>query len=153
MLYSELFGKTRKSSKEYSSKNATYLIKGGFIDQTMAGVYTYLPLGIKVLTKIENIIREEMDKIGDEVLMPALSPLEPWEKTGRLESVNVLFKAAAANELSKNINDAAYVLNPTHEEVITPIAKQFNVSYKDLPFAVYQIQSKFRNEPRPKSGL
>lgn len=153
MRYSKLFGKTSKSSKEYDSANATLLIKGGFIGQTMAGVYTFLPLGLKVLTKIENIVREEMDKIGHELLMPGLAPKELWEISGRFETVDVLFKVDGANKASQQKNGATYVLNPTHEEVITPLAKSFNYSYKDLPFAVYQIQSKYRNEARPKSGL
>lgn len=153
MLYSKFFGKTTKGSKDLDSLSASLLTKAGFIDQTMAGVYTYLPMGIRVLTKIEQIVREEMDKIGQEVFMPALAPLSLWETTGRIEAVDVLFKAVAGNKPSKERNDAEYVLNSTHEEVITPIAKRFNRSYKDLPFAVYQIQTKFRNEARPKSGV
>ena len=153
MRCSKLFGRTSKSSKEYDSANATLLIKGGFIDQTMAGVYTFLPLGLRVLTKIENVVREEMDKIGSELLMPGLAPKELWETTGRFETVDILFKVEGANKASQQKNSATYVLNPTHEDVITPLAKSFNYSYKDLPFAVYQIQSKYRNEVRPKSGL
>lgn len=153
MLYSQILGKTNKNAKEFDSVNATLLQKAGFIDQTMAGVYTFLPLGLRVLTKIEDIIRKEMDEIGSELLMPSISPTNLWEQTGRLETVDVLFKVEGANEPSKKVNDATYILNPTHEDVLTPIAKKFNVSYKDLPFAVFQIQSKFRNEPRPKSGL
>ncbi|OGC70320.1 proline--tRNA ligase [candidate division WWE3 bacterium RIFOXYC1_FULL_39_7] len=153
MRYSKIFGKTNKSAKEYDSINATYLIRGGFIDQTMAGVYTYLPLGLRVINKLSKIVREEMDKISVEMLMPALSPKSLWETTERYNSVDVLFKASPANETSNTRNNADYVLNPTHEEVITPLAKNFNYSYKDLPFSVYQIQSKFRNEARPKSGL
>lgn len=153
MRYSKIFGKTRKSSKEYDSVNATFLIRGGFIDQTMAGAYTFLPLGLRVLNKIENIIRDEMNVIGEELLMPALSPKELWKETGRLETVSVLFKVLGANALSAKSNGSEYILNSTHEEIITPIAKKFHSSYRDLPFAVYQIQTKFRNEPRPKSGL
>jgi len=153
MRYTELFGKTNKNSKGYDSVNATLLIKGGFVDQTMAGVYSYLPLGQRVLSRIEKIIREEMDQVGQEVFLPGIVPTELWETTGRFESVDVLFKAEGANKLSKEKNDATYVLNPTHEEVITPIAQKFNTSYKDLPTAVYQIQTKYRNETRPKSGL
>ncbi len=153
MLYSKLFGKTKKDSKKYDSANATYLQKGGFIDQVMAGVYTYLPLGIKVLNKIENIIREEMDKIGNEVFMPSLAPQSAWEKTGRLETVDVLMKTTPANKFAEAKNATEYVLNPTHEEVVVPLGQKFNLSYKDFPFALYQIQTKFRNEPRVKSGL
>lgn len=153
MLYSKLFAKTIKTAKDLDSISATLLTKGGFIDQTMAGAYTYLPLGTKVLAEIENIVRTEMDKVGQEVFMSALSPFSLWETTGRLEDVDVLFKAQAANTSSALKNDGAYILNSTHEEVITPIAKKFNASYKDLPFALYQIQTKFRNEARPKTGV
>lgn len=153
MLYSKLFAKTIKTAKDLDSISATLLTKGGFIDQTMAGAYTYLPLGTKVLARIESIVRAEMDKIGQEVFMSALSPFSLWETTGRLETVDVLFKAQAANTSSALKNDGAYILNSTHEEVITPIAKKFNASYKDLPFALYQIQTKFRNEARPKTGV
>lgn len=153
MKYTQLHTKTLKGAKEYDSVNATLLIKGGFIDQTMAGVYSFLPLGLRVLNKIESIIREEMDKVGTEVLLPALAPKKLWEQTGRLDTVDVLMKTIGANtaSLSKSTNE--YVLNSTHEEVITPITQKFNVSYKDLPVAFYQIQSKFRNEARAKSGL
>ncbi|MCL4364201.1 proline--tRNA ligase [Patescibacteria group bacterium] len=153
MLYSKLFGKTKKNSKEYDSTNATLLIKGGFIDQVMAGTYTYLTLGTKVLAKIEQIIREEMDKIGNEVFMPSITPASLWQQTGRFETVDVLMKTVPANKFALAKSDAEYVLNPTHEEVVTPLAKKFITSYKDFPFALYQIQTKFRNEPRVKSGL
>ncbi len=153
MKFTQLFTKTNKKAKEFDSINATLLIKGGFIDQTMAGVYTYLPLGLRVLTKIENIVRSEMDKVAPEILMPSLAPKALWETTGRLETVDVLMKTLAANPAALAKNDAEYVLNCTHEEVITPIAQKFALSYRDLPFAAYQIQTKFRNEPRVKSGL
>lgn len=153
MKYSNLFTKTQKTAKEYDSKNATLLIKGGFIDQVMAGVYTFLPLGLRVLTKIEQIVREKMDKIGAEILMPSIVPFQLWEQTGRLSTVDVLMKTTPANSLAKAKNDAEYVLSSTHEEVVTPVAMRFNKSYKDFPFAFYQIQTKFRNEPRVKSGL
>lgn len=153
MLYSKLFGKTKKDSKKYDSANATFLIKGGFIDQVMAGVYSYLPLGLRILNKIENIIREEMDKIGNEIFMPSLTPQSAWEKTGRLETVDVLMKTVPANKFALAKHAAEYVLNPTHEEVVVPLGQKFILSYKEFPFALYQIQSKFRNEPRVKSGL
>lgn len=153
MKYSNLLTKTQKFAKEYDSTNASLLIKAGFVDQTMAGVYTFLPLGLRVLTKIENIVRKEMDKIGAELLMPSLSPKSFWETTGRLETIDVLFKAVGANKNSQAKNGAEYVLNCTHEDLITPIAQKFRTSYKDFPFAVYQIQTKFRNEARPKSGI
>ena len=153
MLYSKVFGKTKKDSKKYDSANATLLIKGGFIDQVMAGTYTYLTLGLRVLNKIENIVREEINTIGNEILMPSIVPQELWAKTNRLETVDVLMKTTAANKLALAKNSSEYVLSPTHEEVVTPLAQKFNLSYKDFPFALYHIQTKFRNEPRVKSGL
>jgi prolyl-tRNA synthetase len=155
MKQSALFTKTSKEvAKDEQSLNSQLLIKAGFIDKIMAGVYEFLPLGYRVLKKIEQIIREEMDAIGgQEMFMSALSPRENWQITDRLDNMDVLFEARGANKESRRVNDASYVLNSTHEEVITPIAKKFALSYKDLPFAVYQIQTKFRNEPRPKSGL
>lgn len=153
MKMSQLGTKTLKNSKEYDSKNATYLIKGGFIDMTMAGAYTFLPLGLRVLNKIENIIRKEMDKLAAEVLMTALSPKQVWEQTNRINTVDVLMQTVGANEHSRNKSTNEYILNSTHEEVITPIAYRFNRSYKDFPFAFYQIQTKFRNEARAKSGI
>lgn len=153
MKYTRAFARTNKNAKEFESVNATLLIKAGYVDQVMAGVYSYLPLGLRVLTKIENIVREEMNEIGTEVLMPSIVPTELWEKTQRLEKVDVLMTTKPANPAAKAKNDSEYVLSPTHEEVVTPLAQKFNLSYKDFPFAPYQIQSKFRNEARPKSGL
>ena len=153
MKYSKMFTKTIKDSKEFNSINATLLTKGGFIHQTMAGVYTFLPLGLRVLNKVENIVREEMDKIGVELVMPALSPFSLWEKTGRLDNVDVLMKTTGANQISKTKNTSEYILNCTQEELITPISLLYNRSYKDFPVAAYQIQSKFRNEARAKSGI
>lgn len=152
MKYSSLFLKTNKEAKAFDSINATLLQKGGFIDQVASGIYTILPLGLKVLTKIENIVREEMNTLGSELLMPALSPVSLWETTGRTE-MDVLLGVQGANDASKKRNDAQYMLNPTHEEIVTPLAKKTKLSYKDFPFAVYQIQTKFRNEERAKSGL
>jgi prolyl-tRNA synthetase len=153
MKQSRLFGKTNKSAKEFDSTNATLLIKAGFVDQVMAGGYTFLTLGNRVLQKIENIVREEMDTISSEVLMPSIVPPALWEQSGRLETIDVLMKTVPANEIAREKNDAEYVLNCTHEDVVTPLAKKFYPSYRDLPMSVYQIQTKFRNEPRAKSGL
>ncbi len=152
MRYSSFFLHTNKDAKEFDSINATLLQKGGFIDQTMSGVYTMLPIGLRVLNKIEAIVREEMDTIGTEMLMPALSPRSLWETTKRTE-IDVLLEARGANDASRKRNDASYILNCTHEELVTPIAQKSKSSYKDFPFAVYQIQTKFRNEERAKSGL
>jgi prolyl-tRNA synthetase len=153
MKYSLLFGKTNRTAKEFDSINATLLQKAGYIDQVMAGVYTFLPLGLRVLSKIENIVREEMNKIASEVLMPSLSPREVWAKTGRLEKMDVMMQTQGANPASLAKNDSNYILNATHEEIVTPLASKFTYSYKQLPLALYQIQTKFRNEPRAKSGL
>lgn len=141
------------SPKDAEAINHKLLIQAGFIHQEMAGVYTYLPLGLRVLSKIENIVRKHMDEIGSEILMPSLAPKEYWQTTGRLETIDVLFKACAANEVSLAKSEAEYVLCPTHEDVVTPIVQDYNLSYKDFPISVYQIQTKFRNEPRAKSGL
>ncbi len=152
MKYSSYFLKTNKDAKEFDSINATLLQKGGFIDQVASGVYTMLPIGLRTLTKIENIVREEMDTLGSELLMPSLSPLDLWETTGRT-GIDVLLEARGGNEASRKRNNTTYVLNSTHEELVTPLAKKTRFSYKDFPFAVYQIQTKFRNEERAKSGL
>jgi len=147
MKQSILFTKTQKTDvKDEKSVNAKLLIKGGFIDKLCAGVYTFLPLGLLVLNKIANIIREEMNKIGgQEILMPALHPKEIWETTKRWK-VKEMFK-------TKSQTEKEYGLGWTHEEVITPLLKKFVFSYKDLPVYVYQIQDKFRDEIRTKSGL
>lgn len=147
MLQSKLFTKTTKNiSADEKSVNAQLLIRGGFIDKLMAGIFTYLPLGKRVLSKIENIIREEMDAIGgQEILMPALQKKEDWQITGRWD-MDVMMKV-------KNAFEKEYGLGWTHEEVVTPLAKKYAGSYKDFPFAVYQIQTKFRNEKRAKSGI
>lgn len=148
MFQSKLFYKTTKEvSREEKSINSQLLIKAGFIDKLMAGVYTFLPLGFRVYQKIENIIREEMNAIGgQEILMPALHPKEPWQKTERWKTVPEMFK-------TKSQTGGEYGLGWTHEEIVTPLAKKIFSSYKNFPFAVYQIQTKFRDELRAKSGL
>jgi len=148
MRQSILFTKTKKEiEKEEKSLNAVLLVRGGFIDKLAAGIYTYLPLGLRVLQKIENIIREEMDKIGgQEILMPSLTPKENWETTKRWADFDALFKL-------KGTDSKEYALGATHEEIVTPLVKKTIFSYKDLPLYVYQIQTKFRNELRAKSGL
>lgn len=147
MKQSHLFTKTKKFlSQQEPSVNARLLEQAGYVSKLMAGVYTFLPLGLKVLNNIERIVRQEMDAIGgQELLMPALQPKENWEKTGRWDKVDVLYKLEA--------REKELALGPTHEEIVTPLAKLYIQSYKDLPQAVYQIQTKFRNEARPKSGL
>ncbi len=154
MRQSQLYTKTRKDAPaDEVSKNAILLTRAGFIYKEMAGVYTFLPLGLRVLKKIEDIVRRHMDTIGNEVVMSSLAPRELWEKTGRLDTVDVLMKTMPANKPSEEKSSNSYILNPTHEELITPIAAEYARSYKDLPTAFYQIQTKFRNEARAKSGL
>lgn len=147
MKQSKLFVKTRKEvQSEETSLNAQLLLKAGFVDKLMAGVYTYLPLGLRVLHKVMKIVREEMDAVGgQEILMPALTPKEIWQQTNRWEHFDALFKLES--------NNHEYALGATHEEVVTPLVQKFTFSYKDLPQAVYQLQTKFRNEARSKSGL
>lgn len=148
MKYSKLFGKTIKQAPSGAeSINQQLLTRAGFIHQEMAGVYSYLPLGLRVLDKISDIVREEMNAIaGQELLMPAMHPAANWKKTGRYDSVDVLFKLKGAGE-------ANLVLGPTHEEIIYPLVAGYVNSYRDLPLYLYQIQVKFRNEPRAKAGL
>ena len=147
MRQSQVFSKTLKEApKDEKSINAKLLIRAGFVDKLMAGVYSYLPFGLRVLKKIENIIREEMNRIGgQEALFPALHPKENWQITGRWQYPE-MFKI-------KNRTGREFGLGWTHEEVITPLVKKFVKSYKDLPLAIYQIQDKFRDELRAKSGL
>ncbi|MBI2019445.1 hypothetical protein HYS95_02110 [Candidatus Daviesbacteria bacterium] len=151
MLYSKLFPKTLKQIPSGAeSVNHELLARAGFIHQEMAGVYTYLPLGWKVLDKISDIVRDEMNAIGgQEMLMPALHPASNWAKTGRLKTFDALFKVEGAAETDKGKT----VLGPTHEEIIYPLLAEYIKSYKDLPLYLYQIQVKFRNEPRAKAGL
>lgn len=154
MKLSKIPFKTSKVvSSELLSANARFLAQAAFIHQELAGVYTMLPLGLRVLNKIEAIIRNEMDKVGVEINMTALAPIEKWRQSKRFDTVDVLMKTTSANEVSKAKNDNEYVLSPTHEDMVTPLVGFWNKSYKDLPVSVYQIQTKFRNEPRAKSGL
>lgn len=154
MRQTQLFTKTSKTApKDEVSRNASLLIRAGYIHKEMAGVYTFLPLGLRVLNKIENIIRAYMNPLGNEVLMTVLSPIEKWKQTGRIETVDVLMKTIGANEASFQKSSNSYILNSTHEELITPIAQENAPSYKDFPLAYYQIQTKLRNEARAKSGL
>src|SRR3989344_8865297 len=148
MRFSHLFTKTKKEApRDEVAKNAVLLVRGGFIDKVSAGVYTFLPLGVRVLKKIEAIIRFEMNTMGaQEILMPSLHPKENWEKTGRWESMGDLYKVT-------DTHGREFALGPTHEEIVVPLMREFISSYKDLPVAVYQFQNKFRMELRAKSGL
>jgi len=150
MLQSKLFTKTRKEApKDESSKNAQLLIRAGFIHKEMAGVYSYLPLGLRVLKKIENILREEMLAIGaHEVLLTTLQNPLLWSKTGRWQDdvITDWFKS----QLKKG---SEIGLALTHEEPLTELLKEHISSHKDLPLGIFQIQNKFRNELRSKSGI
>jgi len=149
MLQSKLFTKVRKQvSKDEKSINGILLEKAGFVHKEMAGVYTFLPLGLRVITKIENIIREEMNKIsGQEVLMTIFQPKKIWEETGRWSGEigkQVMYKCEGSKEIG---------LGPTHEEMLTNIIRSYINSFEDLPVHIYQIQTKFRKEARARSGI
>lgn len=150
MRLSKSFIKTlRDAPKDETARNGALLTRAGYIHKEMAGVYDYLPLGLRVIENIKGIIREELNALGcQEVLMSALQNPEPWEKTGRFSDaeVDIWFKT----ELSAG---GVLGLAPTHEEPITEMLKSYISSYKDLPLAVYQFQTKFRNELRAKSGI
>ena len=149
MHITKLFGKTqRELPAEADTASHQLLLKAGMIRQVAAGVYSYLPLAWRVLKKIENIIREEMDKAGgQELMLPVLQPLEIWEETGRDTAFGeILFKLYDRRE-------RRLALGPTHEEVITELVSANVQSYRDLPLLLYQIQTKFRDEPRPRAGL
>jgi prolyl-tRNA synthetase len=149
MRISKLFGKTQKETPaEAETVSHQLLLRAGMIHQVAAGIYSYLPLGWRVLKKIEDIIRDEMDKAGgQELMMPVLQPLELWQKTGRDQAFGKgLFTLCDRRE--RNL-----CLGPTHEEVITELVSHNVQSYRDLPLLLYQIQTKFRDEPRPRAGL
>jgi prolyl-tRNA synthetase len=150
MKVSGLFTKTlRDAPGDEEARNAQLLLRAGYIHKEMAGVYSYEPLGLRVLEKIKQVVREEMNRVGgQEVMMTALQPRELWEKTNRWDDkiVDNWFKTKLANGTELGVG-------LTHEEPITAMAGKYVKSYKDLPFSVYQIQTKFRNELRAKSGL
>lgn len=150
MRQSKIFTKTRKEApKDEISKNAQLLIRAGFIHKEMAGVYSYLPLGLKVINKIVNIIREEMNAInGREISLTALQDKSIWESSGRWndEIVDVWFK-------TKLKNNTELGLGFTHEEPLTKLMTEYIRSFRDLPVFIYQFQTKFRNEIRAKSGI
>jgi len=149
MRQSKLFTKVKKQiSKDEKSINGILLERAGFVHKEMAGAYTFLPLGLRVLTKIENIIREEMNRIsGQEVLMTIFQPKKIWEETGRWSGEigkQVMYKCKGNKEIG---------LGPTHEEMLTNIIRSYISSFEDLPVYIYQIQTKFRKEARARSGI
>ena len=149
MRFSRLLGKTLKEAPaDADCASHRLLVRAGMIQQVATGVYSFLPLGWRVLKKIEDIIRGEMDSAGgQELMMPSLQPLELWEKSGRLPSFDkTLFSVTDRKEHK-------LILGPTHEEIITDLVRRSVQSYRDLPQLPYQIQNKFRDEPRPRGGL
>ena len=149
MFWSKVFIPTLKDSPQDAEVISHQLmLRAGMIRKVSSGIYTWLPLGLKVLRKIENIVREEMDQSGaQEVLMPMVHPKELWEETKRWE------KMGPELLRFKDRHDRDFCLGPTHEEVITDLVRNNVKSYKDLPLNIYQIQTKFRDEIRPRYGV
>lgn len=146
---SELFVRTlREDPADAEVRSHKLLVRGGYVRRSAPGIYTWLPLGVKVLRKVENIVREEMDAAGSqEMHFPALLPREPYEATNRWEEYGPnLFRL-------KDRRDNDYLLAPTHEEMFTLAVKDMYSSYKDLPLSLYQIQHKYRDEARPRAGI
>ena len=150
MKMTQTFIKTlREAPKDEIAQNGALLTRAGYIHKELAGVYDFLPLGLRVIEKIKSIIREELNAIGgQEVLLSSLQNPELWEKTGRFsdQEVDIWFKTEV-------VGGGTLGLAPTHEEPITNLLKTYISSYKDLPLSVYQFQTKFRNEKRAKSGI
>ena len=145
----QLFGKTlRQTPAEAETPSHQLLLRAGLVHQIAAGVFAFLPLAWRVLQKIEGIIREEMDHAGgQELMMPAMHPVEIWQASGRDQTMkDILFRFA-------DKRNREFVLGPTHEEAVVELFKHQVRSYRDLPLLVYQIQQKFRDEPRPRGGL
>ncbi|MBA4018986.1 MAG: proline--tRNA ligase [Pirellula sp.] len=152
MRWSQTLIPTMKETPEGAEiPSHVLMLRAGMIHQLMAGAYTYLPLGYRALRKAEQIIRQEMDKAGAvEVHMPALTPIQLWEQTGRVEAFgDVLIKFDVRRQGKK----VPMALGPTHEEIVTDLVKKFVSSYRQLPLTLYQIQTKFRNEERPRFGV
>ena len=139
---------TRENPSEADTPSHSYMLRTGMVMQIASGIYTYLPLAWRSLKKIEAIVREEIEMAGgQEVRMPVLQPVELWEETGRKDAFgDTLFRL-------KDRRGRDMVLAPTHEEVLSQIGKAYVQSYRDLPLIIYQIQTKFRDEPRPRAGL
>jgi prolyl-tRNA synthetase len=149
MRQSQLFAPTLKEApKDAEVRSHQVMTRAGMIKQVAAGVYAYLPLGLKVLQSIERIVREEMDALGaNELLLPALTPADLWQESGRWD------KYGPELMRLKDRKDRDFLLGPTHEEVITYVVRDYSKSYKKLPIALYQIQTKFRDELRPRFAL
>ena len=147
-LKNSFFYTIREDIKDEDSRSGNLLVKAGMIKKTSSGIYMYLPLGMKVLENIKKIVREEMNNIGsEEVLMPCLINEEVYQKSNRINAFgNDMFSLS-------DRYDKKYVLGPTHEELFTIAALSKVRSFKDLPFSLYQINTKFRDEARPRYGL
>ena len=146
---SQLFVRTlREDPADAEVPSHKWLVRAGYVRRAAPGIYSWLPLGLKVLANVERIVREEMDAIGaQEVRFPALLPREPYEATGRWSDYGPnIFRL-------KDRKGGDYLLGPTHEEMFTLLVKDLYSSYKDLPLALYQIQTKYRDEPRPRAGI
>src|SRR5687768_1072623 len=146
---SSLFVRTlRDDPNDAEVPSHRLLVRAGYIRRAAPGIYTWLPLGLRVLRRIENIIREEMDAMGaQELLFPALLPKEPYDATGRWTDYgDNIFRL-------QDRKGADYLLGPTHEEMFTLVVKDLFSSYKDLPLSIYQIQNKYRDEARPRAGI
>ncbi len=149
MLYSRaLIPTVKEAPADAANASHKLLVRGGYIRKVGAGMYDFLPLGLRVLRKIEGIVREEMNRAGaQEILMPALLPSEFFKETGRWDLYGeTLFRV-------KDRKGAEMHLGPTHEEIVTDIARREIRSFRDMPMNLYQIQTKFRDEPRPRGGL
>ena len=147
-LKNSYFFTLRENSKDEESISGNLLVRSGMIKKVAAGIYMFLPLGLRTFRKLQNIVKEEMDRAGaQELLMPSLIPAEVYEQCGRVE----IFGDDMFN--LKDRKGAHMVLGPTHEELFTYAAKAMVRSYKDLPFTLYQQADKFRDEPRPRFGL
>ena len=152
MRWSQFFIPTTKETpKDATAPSHVLMLRAGLIRQLAAGVYTYLPLGYRTLRKVENIVREEMNRAGAiELHMPVLHPISLWNESGRTQTMGDVLLRLGGPEGDWRPNT---VLGPTHEEIITEIARAYLKSYKQLPVNLYQIQIKMRGEARPKSGV
>jgi len=147
--FSQLFGKTlREAPADAESTNHQLILRAALVSQLAAGIFSYLPIGWRVVRKIEQIIREEMDAAGGQELhMPVLQPADLWDESGRREA----FGPTLFNLLDRR--ERPLVLGPTHEEVVVDLVRRSVQSYRDLPLLLYQIQTKLRDEARPRAGL
>ena len=139
---------TRLIAKDVEARSHQWMLKSGMIHQVMSGVYSYLPLGLAVLRKIEAIVREEMDTVAQEILMSSLQSTDLWKRSGRLEKMKEVIVSPNGDGWEKNA-----IFGPTHEEAVVDLISGVIRTYKQLPLVLYQIQTKFRNEARPEGGL